>query len=472
MGAWLIDFDPKTWHNGDCDFMQKHIYKTLFVLLKAIIYLKRAVIWLFNALFDGLSAFFGALFGFIGLRLFKFRLIAKKIAGHLNIPWDSKIMEIIGSRTLLQTGLLIIILFITIPQSKIYQVDAAQIPGHQTLLYQLVGPGEQDFSFEEVAAESQPTFTPPIDSWKQGAVVVAPSAISGQATININQEISGLSAGGTAVNKPIIMPGAALPTSGGLARSDVIYHEVKAGETIGAIAEQYGISLATILWSNNLTARSYIRPGDKLKILPSSGVVHKVRKGDTISKIAKLYNTTPEKIIKSNKLKEDGTDMVIGEELLVPDGRMPAPVYVAPVRRYTQLSNIAAPPPSVSAPAGSGYLWPTAARRITQYFGWRHAGVDIGGPVGTAIYATRSGAVTRSQCGWNGGYGCYIIIDHGNGVTTLYGHEAKLYVSVGEEVAQGQTIGLMGSTGRSTGPHVHFEVRVNGVRQNPLRYIR
>lgn len=452
--------------------MQKHLYKWLFILLKTVIYLKRAVIWLFNASFNGLGAFFGALFEVVGLRLYKSRLVAKKLSGYLNIPWDSRLMEIIGSRTLLQTTLLIIILFITIPQSKIYQVDAAQIPGRQTLLYQLVGPGEQDFSLEEVIAESQPTFSPPIDSWKQGAVVVAPSAISGQAAININQEISGLSAGGTAVTKPIIMPGAALLTSGGLARANTIYHEVQAGETIGAIAEQYDISLATILWSNNLTARSYIRPGDKLKILPSSGVVHKVKKGDTIAKIAKLYNTTSEKIIKSNKLKEDGADMVIGEELLVPDGRMPAPVYVAPARRYTQLSDIAAPPPSVSAAAGSGYLWPTAVRRITQYYGWRHTGLDIGGPISTAIYATRSGTVIRSQCGWNGGYGCYIIINHGNGVTTLYGHSSKLYVSVDEQVAQGQTIALMGSTGRSTGPHVHFEVRVNGARQNPLRYIR
>ncbi len=452
--------------------MQKHLYRGLFVLLKVVIYLKRAVNWLFNALFNGLSVFFGAFFKFVGLRIFKFRLIAKKIAGNLNIPWDSRAMEIIGSRTLLQTALLIIIIFITIPQSKIYKVDAAQIPGRQTLLYQLVGPGDLDFSLEEVAADSQPSFTPPIDSWKQGAVIVTPSAISGQAAININQEISGLSAGGTAVNKPIIMPGAALPTPDGLARSNTIYHEVQSGETIGAIAEQYGISLATILWSNNLTARSYIRPGDKLKILPTSGVIHKVKKGDTIIKIANLYNTTADKIIKSNKLKEDGTDMVIGEELLVPDGRMPTPVYVAPVRRYTQLSNVAAPPPSVAAPAGSGYLWPTAVRRITQYFGWRHTGLDIGGPIGTAIYAARSGVIIRSQCGWNGGYGCYIIIDHGGGVTTLYGHATKLYVSVGEQVAQGQTIAAMGSTGRSTGPHLHFEVRVNGVKQNPLKYIR
>lgn len=453
--------------------MQKYLYKVLFLLLKAVIYLKRATIWLFTALFNGLSVFFGALYRMLNLRFYKLRLLFKKIAGHLNIPWDNRLMEVIGSRTLLQAVFLIIILFITIPQSKMYKVDAAQTPGHQTLLYKLIGPGEQDFSLEEVVADNQLSFNPPIDSWKQGAVVVAPSSISGQSIIVQNQEISGLSAGGTAVAKPIIMPGVALPTtSGGLARTEIVYHEVKAGETIGAIAEKYGISLATILWSNNLTARSYIRPGDKLKILPTSGVVHKVKKGDTITKIAKLYNTTPEKIIKFNKLKEDGTDMVVGEELLVPDGSMPAPVYVAQARTYTQLSNIAAPPPSVTAPAGSGYLWPTAVRRITQYFGWRHTGLDIGGPIGTALYATKSGTVTRSQCGYNGGYGCYIIIDHGGGISSLYGHASKLYVSVGEEVLQGQTIALMGSTGRSTGPHLHFEVRVGSVKQNPLKYIR
>jgi len=80
--------------------------------------------------------------------------------------------------------------------------------------------------------------------------------------------------------------------------------------------------------------------------------------------------------------------------------------------------------------------------------------------------------VIKSQCGWNGGYGCYIILDHGGGVHTLYGHASLLYVSIGESVTQGQTIALMGSTGRSTGPHVHFEVRRGGVRENPLQYVK
>lgn len=98
--------------------------------------------------------------------------------------------------------------------------------------------------------------------------------------------------------------------------------------------------------------------------------------------------------------------------------------------------------------------------------------MDIAGPIGTAIYAAKGGTVVKAQPGWNGGYGTYIILDHGDGLQTLYGHNSQLFVAVGEVVSQGQTIAAMGSTGRSTGPHLHFEVRVNGSRLNPLKYIR
>ena len=162
---------------------------------------------------------------------------------------------------------------------------------------------------------------------------------------------------------------------------------------------------------------------------------------------------------------------MIGEELIIPGGEKPQPVYVPPVRK-SALGSIGAPPPSIGAPAGSGYLWPTTVRRITQYFGLRHTGVDIAGPVGTPLYAAKAGIVTKSQCGWNGGYGCYVVVDHGSGVETLYGHASELLVTAGEDVSQGQTIALMGSTGRSTGPHVHFEVHLNRRLQNPLQYIR
>ncbi|OGF47038.1 MAG: hypothetical protein A2231_07205 [Candidatus Firestonebacteria bacterium RIFOXYA2_FULL_40_8] len=284
-----------------------------------------------------------------------------------------------------------------------------------------------------------------------------------------NQDISSISLGGTAVSKPTIIPGATLPSTSGTGRSSVVEYIVQPGDTIGQISEQFNISLLTVLWANNLTTNSYIRPGDKLKILPVSGLLHVVKKGETISKIATTYKAEVDKIIEYNRLKEGGTDIVVGEELLIPDGTKPQ--SVSTVRKVSQFNNVSAPP-SITAPVGSTYLWPSSVRYISQYYGWRHTGLDIAGPIGTPLYATKSGRVIRSQCGWNGGYGCYIIIDHGNGVQSLYGHASRLFVGVGDDVVQGKTIAAMGSTGRSTGSHLHFEIRINGVRVNPLKYIR
>ena len=176
-------------------------------------------------------------------------------------------------------------------------------------------------------------------------------------------------------------------------------------------------------------------------------------------------------IVSYNKLA-DASDIVIGEQLIIPNGVKVAVVYASTPSTKSVFRQVSAPPPSIDAPAGSGFLWPAGVRRISQYYGWQHTGLDIAGPIGTPLYASKSGTVIKSQCGYNGGYGCYIILDHGGGVQTLYGHSSQLLVSVGEKVIQGQTIALMGSTGRSTGPHIHFEVRINGVRENPLKYIK
>jgi murein DD-endopeptidase MepM/ murein hydrolase activator NlpD len=288
------------------------------------------------------------------------------------------------------------------------------------------------------------------------------------------QEISGISTGGSAVTKPtIIVSGPGTYQPGVIDRSDITTYTVQPGDVIGAIASRFGISVNTILWANDLTARSYIRPGDVLKILPHTGLTHVVKRGDTVKNIANKYQVSTETLIAANHLEADGRDIVVGEELFVPDGIKPVPAYVAPVVvRNTTFRDIAAPVPSVTAPAGSNYVWPSEVRYISQYFGLHHTGIDIAGPIGKQIYAAAVGTVIKSQCGYNGGYGCHVIIDHGNGIHTLYAHAAQLLVSVGEEVTQGQVIALMGSTGHSTGPHVHFEVRVNGKFQNPLRYVR
>ena len=120
---------------------------------------------------------------------------------------------------------------------------------------------------------------------------------------------------------------------------------------------------------------------------------------------------------------------------------------------------------------GLGMLWPATVRRITQYFNWRHRGIDIAGPTGTLIYAALDGMVEIS--GWNsGGYGYQIVLRHSNGMKTRYAHSSKLFVSVGQKVTKGEVIALMGSTGRSTGSHLHFEVVVGGVRVNPFLYVK
>ncbi|MEK7122729.1 MAG: M23 family metallopeptidase, partial [Patescibacteria group bacterium] len=172
--------------------------------------------------------------------------------------------------------------------------------------------------------------------------------------------------------------------------------------------------------------------------------------------------------IKTNQLR-NANAVAIGELLIIPDGVMPRQTP-----RQQPQSLIARVRESI-APSGtnarsSGFIWPTSARRVTQYFSWRHNGVDIAGPTSNKIYASAAGTV--SFAGWANGYGLSVVIDHGNGQQTRYGHSRQLFVKSGQQVSQGETIAMVGSTGRSTGPHVHFEIIKNGQRVNPFTYIR
>lgn len=457
-------------------------YKILLLVLKGLVYVKRAVFWsgkVFGRGFKGVHRVYTKTIGFFVYKTFFHfgRFIKKHFFVH-----KYGTFEVIGQRGALQLILFLVIFFIVVPQSKLYTKEYTQIPGRQTLFYKLVGPGDLEFELEAVSGDSTSLDIAEGPAlWKEGSIIAQPDTGTDRSSAVEPQELATVSIGGNAINKPIISPSADVESLAADAsasnknRNKIIEYLVQPGDVVGNIAKKYGISVSTILSANNLSTRSYIRPGDKLKILPTDGVTYKVKSGDTISAIAKKYNTEAEKIIAFNKLAENGSDIVIGEQLILPGGKAPVPVRKTIVRKPTpskNFKNVVAPPPSVSAPAGSGYIWPSAATIITQYYGWRHTGLDVAGAMGSAIYASRSGRVTTSKCGWNGGYGCYIIIDHLNGVSTLYAHNTKLYVSVGETVSQGQTIALMGSTGRSTGPHIHFEVRVNGRRANPLQYVR
>jgi len=459
--------------------MRYFAYKILLAILRLLVYVKRGLFWLWERSQPGVFLVAKIYNNTIGFWLYKLWYTAHRRIGKWLHPWRNSFFDMLGKRNTLQITALVASFIIMFPHTKLYSQDTIEIPGRKTLLYELIGPGEQDFDIEEIEIDVTQLAQQDSRVWTEGAVINQNAGgVNQDEVIVVPQEISSISAGGTALSKPTIISGDAVATipaeSGEVStkRSKIVEYEVRSGDTIGAIAERYGISVETILWSNNLSVRSYIRPGDTLKILPSTGVLHKVKRGETVSRIAKLYDAEASDIIEKNRLQNDGSDIVIGEELIVPGGRKATTRATYTTRRYTSLSGLSAPPPSATAPAGSGYIWPTNVRRLTQYYGWRHTGLDIAGPTGSPLYASRSGRVVKSQCGWNGGYGCYIIIDHGGGIQTLYAHNSRLYVSVGQQVNQGQTIALMGSTGRSTGPHIHFEVRVNGKRQNPLRYVR
>lgn len=250
-------------------------------------------------------------------------------------------------------------------------------------------------------------------------------------------------------------------------REDVIVHEVSRGESLSSIGALYKISVDALKYVNNLTDEDYLKVGQKLMIPPVQGVIYKVKSGDTCESIGKKYEVAAQAILDFNYL-DSCSSLAVGKELVVPDAKIPEPIRITPSFPTPNYRNF------VDVNPRSGWcIWPTSVRIITQYFSYYHNGLDIATPWGQMppIYACGEGKVVRS--GWDPwGLGLHIIIDHGNGYSTVYGHMSKLLVSVGAEVSKGEVIGIMGSTGRSTGPHIHFIVKYKGTSQNPLKYIR
>lgn len=340
--------------------------------------------------------------------------------------------------------------------------------GSKTILADLVRDPEQEAT-ELITESGTPLALNPVTSYLENQGALQNTNISTPFGTDDVDSYLNTTQGDTALAAPNINDPDALPT----ARSTATKYVVQPGDTISTIAQKFGISSNTILWSNNLTWNSTIKPGQTLQILPTSGLAHTVKSGDTIASIAKKYQVEPNSIISFNKLANE-QDLRIGEILIVPGGVQPSavpstpPTYARPTPSKI-IKNIARG--RAFDDRGGAYLWPAVSRIITQYYSWRHTGVDIGDHIGQPIYAAANGKVIRS--GWNkGGYGNYIIIDHGNGIQTLYGHASALLVEEGQVVSRGEQIAKIGSTGRSTGPHLHFEVRVSGSRLNPLNYIK
>jgi murein DD-endopeptidase MepM/ murein hydrolase activator NlpD len=255
-------------------------------------------------------------------------------------------------------------------------------------------------------------------------------------------------------------------------RDKVLDYVVKPGDTVSAIADKFGVSVDTIRWENNLPSLTSIKPGQSLKILPVTGVRHKVARGETIYSIAKKYDSNPQAVVDFpfNSFVDNETfALETGQDLIVPDGKKPNVQQWSP---NTGAQYLAQRTPNAGAVSATGkFAWPISGH-ITQRFSWYHRGMDIATTIGTPIVAADSGKVVVA--GWpdNSGYGNRIVIDHGNGYQTWYAHLSKIAVSVGQTVNRGDLVGLEGSTGRSTGPHLHFEIRRNGVHLNPAEMLK
>ncbi len=258
-------------------------------------------------------------------------------------------------------------------------------------------------------------------------------------------------------------------------RDAVEEYIVADGDTLSTIAAQYGISLNTLLWANSLSVRSVVKPGQSLKILPVSGVAHTVKSGDTVARLAKTYNVSEEQILAYNDI-DDAAGLQVSASLIIPGGELKAP---APTTRKTAVSSIFTSTPTTSTTktsSGARMIWPTDLTYIVRGRSWYHTGVDVdcnGHANGTSTndnYAAADGIVQFA--GVKRGYGTTVEINHGNGIITRYGHHYSLYVSVGQQVSAGTPIGRCGSTGNSSGTHLHFEVVANGTYMNPLEYLR
>ncbi len=255
-------------------------------------------------------------------------------------------------------------------------------------------------------------------------------------------------------------------------RSEIIDYKVQSGDTLSTIAQKYGVSTATLKWANDLTDVNAVKPGDTLKILPVTGVAVTVKSGDTLASISKKYQADSQAIVDFpfNDIPDDFS-LKPGQTLILPDGQPPeAPPVVRVQPRYVA-AGAGANSPTFSVAGGGNFIWPTHFVYVSQYYAWYHPGLDLPNPGMPPVVAADGGTVVYA--GWDTtGYGNRVDISHGNGYLTRYAHLSNIYVSNGQTVSRGETLGQMGSTGRSTGTHLHFEIHYNGIAINPLNILK
>ena len=266
-------------------------------------------------------------------------------------------------------------------------------------------------------------------------------------------------------------------------RQEVITYTVRSGDTLFGISEKYGITPETILWSNAILKDDphLLRPDQELLISPVTGVVRVVHEGDTVDGLASVYRADSEDIINwpGNQLDPDNPALIEDSVIVVPGGERDFVQWTVPriARAKRNPLPMSAGPGACTGgyqggAVGSGsFIWPASNRYLSGYnYSGYHPAIDIAAGLGAPIYASDSGVVVFA--GWsNWGYGYKGVVDHGNGWQTLYSHLSQWNVNCGQSVYQGTVLGLSGSTGNSTGPHLHFEINYQGTRVNPWNYL-
>ncbi len=234
---------------------------------------------------------------------------------------------------------------------------------------------------------------------------------------------------------------------------------VRNGDTLSGIAEMFDVSVNTIRWANDIGRKDTIHPDQELIILPITGIEYTVKRGGTLRDIIKIYGGDIDEAVEYNDIDADEY-LAKGTTVIIPDGEIQIQEPVNSWRADRKYTVAPAYVRGSNTPEYKGYyIRPVIGGTKTQNLHGYNA-IDIGASVGTHIIASAAGRVIRAKySGWNGGYGRYLLIQHGNGTQTLYAHANEVSVSVGDRVAQGEVVAYMGSTGRSSGSHVHFEIR-------------
>lgn len=441
--------------------------------MRLIRYVVVALHWSGMLLLRPLSFIWSTFLAPIVIRLYKYIVIIRK-------RWDRfmhaqhKILAIVTHRWSIHV--LMIALTVAIVGMNVVQAQTVRSDDflQQTLVADIVRPGTDIKITSETVTATETSY---IDT---SAVVRNVPTIDPDA---VQQATAIAAIGGAAVTAPV-----GTTTEAGVVataedttpqkRSEILQYTVQSGDTASTIAARFGITTSTVLSTNNLSDASLIQPGDTLYILPTSGVAYTVENGDTIEEIAGDFSAKTEEILAFNGMAS-GQELIAGKEIVIPGGTRPAPVQA----QLATISDVfgggsvepstsptAAPQPSAAPSTGTLGRWPASCSRISQYYGAFHTGIDIDCEFGDPIYASEDGVVTSA--GWNGAYGNSVKISHPSGRVTHYAHMQVISVGVGQSVGSGQYLGEMGSTGRSSGSHLHFECLIGGRFVNPYSCVQ